>query len=88
MDMSSLPGSPVSLITQAQQSLMCQDCVVEVRPDRGRTCVDHGAYLLNFKQCAACGVRGRLVEAARESEVVEEDDENDLYLTETTFNRT
>jgi hypothetical protein len=67
---------------------MCIKCVVEVRPDRGRTCADHGAYLVNFSKCAACGVRGKLVEVDRKVDNVEEDEEEMLFIDETTFNRT
>ncbi len=72
---------------------MCQQCLHEVRPERGRTCFDHGAFLPNFRACASCGTRGVLHEKDRNTEESEEPspvegDDSDDYLCETTFNRT
>lgn len=33
---------------------MCEDCVKEEYPDRGRMCLDTGSYLLNFRKCNFC----------------------------------
>ena len=49
---------------------MCRKCVAEEQPDRGTACLDTGAYLANFKACAACGVRATL----RATERVEDAD--------------
>ena len=49
---------------------MCRKCVAEEQPDRGTACLDTGAYLANFKACAACGVRATL----RATERVEDED--------------
>ena len=34
---------------------MCRDCVKVEYPRRQRTCLDTGAYVLNFKGCSVCG---------------------------------
>lgn len=34
---------------------MCRHCLVNVCPQRNRTCLSNGSYLLNFKQCGNCG---------------------------------
>ncbi len=34
---------------------MCRQCVDTPLVDRGRTCLEQGAYLLNWKGCAECG---------------------------------
>eukprot|EP01112_Ceratiomyxa_fruticulosa_P011616 TRINITY_DN3164_c0_g1_i5.p1 TRINITY_DN3164_c0_g1~~TRINITY_DN3164_c0_g1_i5.p1 ORF type:complete len:112 (+),score=26.05 TRINITY_DN3164_c0_g1_i5:148-483(+) len=33
---------------------MCVECVKSVTPDRGTTCLDTGAYMMNFKGCKVC----------------------------------
>ena len=43
-------------------------CVKEQQPDRQSMALDSGAFLQNFKQCAACGVRGDLLVAERKDE--------------------
>ncbi|ELR25213.1 churchill domain containing 1, putative [Acanthamoeba castellanii str. Neff] len=34
---------------------MCRRCLVHVCPQRDRTCLSSGSYLLNFKGCGECG---------------------------------
>ncbi|XP_065663535.1 protein Churchill [Hydra vulgaris] len=36
---------------------MCINCVEAAFPERGKTCLDGGSYLLNFKGCFECGKR-------------------------------
>jgi len=31
------------------QSKMCKECVINAFPDRNKTCLESGSYLLNFK---------------------------------------
>lgn len=33
---------------------MCRNCVVVPYPDRGRMCLDNGAFLANFSGCVQC----------------------------------
>jgi len=33
---------------------MCQECVIEVSPDRGNVTVESGFYPLNMKKCKNC----------------------------------
>lgn len=53
---------------------MCRHCVCEVRPERGRVCLDTGAYLINFQQCSQCEKRGPIEVHQREQTEVDEDD--------------
>ncbi|KJE95266.1 hypothetical protein CAOG_05736 [Capsaspora owczarzaki ATCC 30864] len=51
---------------------MCRNCLKEDTPARGTTCLDTGAYLVNFKGCAQC----QSFEFPREQDrKVDEDDE-------------
>uniref|UniRef100_A0A7S0DB84 Protein Churchill n=1 Tax=Amorphochlora amoebiformis TaxID=1561963 RepID=A0A7S0DB84_9EUKA len=60
------------------------DCLKEFRPERHRTCLDTGAYLLNFKGCCKCGNRVALKMVSRK---VEEEEDKDGYISEVvTFN--
>ena len=55
---------------------MCLNCLNTARPDRGTVCLDEGAYLVNFKACASCGVRAMPRTAKREEEAtVDSEDE-------------
>ncbi|CAG0887218.1 unnamed protein product [Darwinula stevensoni] len=51
---------------------MCNECVKEESPDRGRICLEIGSYLLNFRACANCEHKGELVIVDRE--VIQEGD--------------
>lgn len=52
---------------------MCLECLLEHRPDRGRTCLEEGVYMINFKGCKKCGevveLKNKKVEATEEEEV-------------------
>eukprot|EP00300_Choanocystis_sp_HF-7_P030116 c38877_g1_i1.p1 GENE.c38877_g1_i1~~c38877_g1_i1.p1 ORF type:complete len:123 (+),score=16.43 c38877_g1_i1:1-369(+) len=52
-------------------STMCRDCVKSERPDRGTTCLETGAFFMNFRGCAACTA----VNIAVIDREAEEDDE-------------
>ena len=55
---------------------MCLNCLNTARPDRGTVCLDEGAYLVNFKACASCGVRAMPRTAKREEQAtVDSEDE-------------
>ena len=43
-------------------------CLGELLPDRGRTALDCGHYLLNWRACANCGRMTEIVEAGRETD--------------------
>lgn len=60
---------------------MCEGCLVETRPNRGKTVLDGGTFLINFKSCARCAVRAVTVVKNRN---LEEDDVDSETLT---FNR-
>ncbi|XP_041095800.1 protein Churchill [Polyodon spathula] len=36
---------------------MCTDCVQKEYPNRGNTCLENGAFLLNYVGCAKCSHR-------------------------------
>jgi len=40
---------------------MCHHCVIQISPDRGRTCLDIGAFVINYRQCHQCQKRAPLV---------------------------
>ena len=61
---------------------MCVDCLVTARPERGRTCLDAGAYAVNFKRCTVCGQRSAVVARNRREEE-DEDDGGDFEQTVT-----
>jgi hypothetical protein len=61
---------------------MCQDCLLECRPDRGSLCLDDGAYLLNFKGCVVCGKRSR---PNNDDRCEQEEEGGNEECTETTF---
>lgn len=61
---------------------MCQDCLFEPRPDRGTTCLDDGAYLVNFKGCFICGKR---IPPRNINKTEEEDDDEEEQVVETSF---
>ena len=45
---------------------MCRDCVRSADVERGRSVLDKGAYLMNFKGCAVCKRSDGLQEQDRE----------------------
>ncbi|XP_065910883.1 protein Churchill-like [Dysidea avara] len=57
---------------------MCINCLKTNTPDRGSTCLEKGAYLMNFAGCHACKNVGFLKE---ESKVSEEDDDGEETVT-------
>ena len=59
---------------------MCRRCRLVPLPDRGRTCLDTGAYLLNYKGCAECGKMLRLEKRREEREEDEEDGEETVMF--------
>jgi len=61
---------------------MCRACVVEVMPDRERSVLESGSYVLNYSQCGQCASRAvPLLEQNRRVEV--EDDGDGGEYTET-----
>ena len=36
---------------------MCKECVLDAQLDRGKTCLETGAYVANLRGCAQCGDR-------------------------------
>ena len=53
---------------------MCIDCLVQVQPERGRLCLESGAYALNFARCSACKQRAGIHSHSRREQ---EDDDDD-----------
>jgi hypothetical protein len=39
---------------------MCNNCIIQLLPDRGTTCLETGSYFLNFKGCGSCGKKGMI----------------------------
>lgn len=65
---------------------MCKDCLIEQRPDRNTCCLDEGAYVLNFKACAKCGLRDFPASVGRaEEEMLASDDEDPEETNEVEF---
>ena len=64
---------------------MCRECVVTVRPDRGRTCLETGAFVLNYAGCSACQHRSSIKAVGRE--VSEDEQDNGDYEETVTFQR-
>ncbi|XP_072040985.1 protein Churchill-like [Amphiura filiformis] len=56
---------------------MCVECVKDKCPDRGRTCLETGSYLLNFQGCAECHKKEPIKIEARQSGTEEEAAEED-----------
>lgn len=57
---------------------MCKKCIVsENPPDRGRTCLDAGAYILNLGACGNCGARGSLPKSVEVSRTVNTDTDDE-----------
>lgn len=55
---------------------MCKLCLREPFPERGRTVLESGFYLVNFMSCAQCGQRSQSLFQGREATPqVEEDDD-------------
>jgi hypothetical protein len=65
---------------------MCIHCLVSVRPDRQRTCLEVGSYIANFHHCQRCQRRTEVVNLGRE-EREEEDEEDGDYEQTITFTR-
>jgi len=54
---------------------MCRDCLIVVRPERGRICLESGSYHLTSLPCPVCGSKDHLHNT---NKLVEEDqDDND-----------
>lgn len=69
---------------------MCRKCLLELRPDRGSTCLDTGVFVLNFGGCAECGKRDFPKAADEESTAQSdedggEEDGDDSYEEEVTY---
>ena len=72
------PFSVPKIFRVGSSAHMCRDCVRDDDVDRGSTCLDGGAYLLNWKGCAACGSKD-LSEQARVKKSDHEDHESVVY---------
>ncbi|GBG28822.1 Protein Churchill [Hondaea fermentalgiana] len=60
---------------------MCRQCARETLPERGRVCLDSGAYLLNWAGCASCGAKDapRAADRAVEEEEIDDDHDDDHF---------
>jgi RecJ-like exonuclease len=58
---------------------MCKDCVDVKFPDRGSSCLEKGAYLVNYKGCANCKMLGFMEEVDRQEE--QDEDEETVTFT-------
>mmetsp|Transcript_18130 Transcript_18130/g.46047 ORF Transcript_18130/g.46047 Transcript_18130/m.46047 type:complete len:185 (+) Transcript_18130:81-635(+) len=54
---------------------MCRKCVKDALPERHNTCLDDGAYLLNWQGCGECGSRELPKRNDGETEKTNEDDQ-------------
>lgn len=54
---------------------MCIKCVKEPRPERHRSCLEQGSYLVNFSKCAVCSKKGFIT--IKDFVEENEDDETD-----------
>ena len=61
---------------------MCQECVIEVSPDRGNVTVESGFYPLNMKKCKNC----QTFSTPKTSDYVNEETEDSSSIT-ITYNR-
>ena len=78
-----LAGAPRWLQSLTAHAAMCRLCLLEVQPDRLRTALEAGAYVLNFKGCAGCSQRAvNLKEVNRVASVQVEEDEIESETTE------
>ncbi|XP_019642754.1 PREDICTED: protein Churchill-like isoform X1 [Branchiostoma belcheri] len=57
---------------------MCQNCVNNVFPDRGHTCLESGSYLMNFASCAQCNKK-ELIKIHNKEEREEEQEQVITY---------
>jgi len=64
---------------------MCRKCLLEVRPDRCTLCLDEGAYVINYKACAECGLRSHPQEQSRTEEEECEGSEQEEETLEVNF---
>ena len=55
---------------------MCNECVKVKCPDRGRTCLETGSYMVNFQGCAECHQKEPIKIEARQSGTEEDEDED------------
>ena len=58
---------------------MCQKCVKQQYPQRDRTCLESGSYILNFRGCTQCGVREPMNVKNKECTTDDSGDENIQY---------
>jgi len=61
---------------------MCQECVIEVSPDRGNVTVESGFYPLNMKKCKNC----QTFSTPKTTDYVNEETEDSSSIT-ITYNR-
>jgi|AntAceMinimDraft_5_1070358.scaffolds.fasta_scaffold55780_2 DNA-directed RNA polymerase subunit RPC12/RpoP len=60
---------------------MCRECLLEERPDRDTLCLDEGAYVINYKACAQCGLRVQpQVHSRTDEEELLDSDEEELEV--------
>ena len=64
---------------------MCRECLVTVRPERGRTCLETGAFVINYAGCHACKQRSSIKSVGKE--VSEDERDNGDYEETVTFHR-
>ena len=58
---------------------MCKSCLREAFPERQRTTLERGAYVLNFAGCAQCGQRSDFLSETSKKRVENEDDDDGSY---------
>ena len=55
---------------------MCNKCVKEERPERERSCLEDGSYLVNYNSCAVCLKKTQITTKDREDNTdIDEDDD-------------
>ena len=67
---------------------MCQQCVIELMPQRGSWVTDSGCYVVNLKACHGCGQRLHLSEVQERARTCVEEEEEDEYEEDISFQHT
>ncbi|XP_066928913.1 protein Churchill-like [Clytia hemisphaerica] len=58
---------------------MCKECVINPFPNRNKTCLESGSYLINFKGCKECGKR-ELIKISNKQLKEDDEEENITYI--------
>ncbi|XP_046847438.1 protein Churchill-like [Xenia sp. Carnegie-2017] len=57
---------------------MCHQCLIQVMPDRGSTCLDGGSYFFNYRQCVSCYKKANILITNRR----QDEDEDGMEIIE------